>query len=255
MSGFAISRRPGSDGGEPMSVRTPVFVVCSPLQRVGKTLLARLLAEFFIADGRRVECFDVDSDQPSLADYLPDCTTMSAIADTRGQMALFDRLIRGDETPKIVDLGRAAFERFFTVVAQVGLAEEARRRRIQVVVLFIASPGPAATRAYAALLRWLPGIVLLPVHNEVLGRAMPRDGYPAGGGAALALRIPLLAPGLHRIATQPSFSFSRFRAGDIQGMTGSYRHELESWIKRVFVEFRELELRLLLATLRLSLSP
>jgi hypothetical protein len=236
-----------------MAVRTPVFVVCSPLERVGKTLLARLIAEFFIADSRGAECFDVNTDRPSLADYLPDHTTLSAIADTRGQMALFDRLIREDAVPKVVDLGHGAFDQFFTIVAQSGLAEEAERHQVQVVVLFVASVSAATAQAYATLMRWLPGLVLVPVHNEALGRTLPRGQYPAGSGASLPLRIPLLAGGPHRIVAQPGFSLSAFRTGKSQGISESYRYELESWIKRAFVEFRELELRLLLATLRLSL--
>jgi hypothetical protein len=238
-----------------MSVRTPVFVVCSPLERVGKTLVARLLADFFVADGRYIECFDVNTDHPSLADYQPYRTTPCAIADTRDQMALFDQLIRPDAAPKVIDLGHAAFERFFTVVGQVGFAEEAQRQGVQVVVLFVASPSPLAARAYATLQRWLPGLVLVPVQNEVLGRNLARELYPAAGAAALPLRIPQLATGLRRIVAPPSFSFADFRSGKYTEISESYRNELESWVRRVFVEFRELELRLLLATLRLSLRP
>jgi hypothetical protein len=232
-----------------MPVRTPVFVVCSPLERVGKTLLARLLAEFFIADGRSVECFDLNTDHPSLVDCLPRHTTVSTIAETRGQMELFDRLIRADATPKIVDLGHGAFERFFTVVGQVSLADEARKQGVQVVVLFVASPSPVAAQSYSTLHRWLPGIVLVPVHNEVLGRTFLRDRYPASG-PSLPVRIPLLAPGLHRIAADPGFSFAALRSGRFQDISEPYRFELESWTRRVFIEFRELELRLLLTTLR-----
>jgi hypothetical protein len=124
---------------------------------------------------------------------------------------------------------------------------------VQVVVLFVASPSPVAVRAYAALQRWLPGIVLVPVHNEVLGRLLRCDKYPTSAGASLSLRVPILAPGLHRIAVHPAFSFVDFRAERFNDISISYRIELDSWMKRVFVEFRELELRLLLATLRLSL--
>jgi hypothetical protein len=237
-----------------MAVATPVFVVCSPLQGVGKTLLARLLAEFFIADGHAVECFDLNTDRPSLVDYLPGCTMALAIADTRGQMALFERLIRADAAPRVVDLGHDSFERFFTLVAQIELAEEARRQHVQVIVLFVASPSPVAAQAYATLQRWLPGLVLVPVHNEVLGRTFPRDRYPPGGNASLALRLPLLATGLQRIVQQPGFSLSGFRLRRTQGIPEAYKFELESWLRRVFVEFRELELRLLLAALRLSLQ-
>jgi hypothetical protein len=235
-------------------VRTPVFIVCSPHERVGKTLLARMIAEFFISGGADIECFDLGAEEPSLIDYLPGCTTLATVADTRGQMALFDRLIRDDAVPKVVDLGARLFDQFFTVMAQVGLGEEARRRQVQVVVLFVVSPGPAAARAYGTLQRWLPGVVLAPVYNEVFGRGVRRDEYPTVGGASLPLRIPVLAAGLHRIVSHPGFSFTEFRSGLLQDIAGCYQSELESWVKRVIVEFRELELRLLLATLRLSLQ-
>jgi len=235
-------------------VRTPVFIVCSPLERVGKTLLARLLAEFFIGGGYEVECFDLNAEEPSLLDYLPGCTRPARIDDTRGQMALFDELVRGDAVPKVVDLGHRAFDPFFTITAQVGMAEEAWLRHVQVVALFIASPGPAAARAYTTLRQWLPGIVLAPVYNEALGRAQSRELYPTSGGASLPLRLPVLAAGLHRIVSHPGFSFAEFRSGTLRDITNPYQEELESWIRRVFLEFRELELRLMLTTLRLSLQ-
>ena len=237
-----------------MAVRTPVYVVCSPLDRVGKTLIARLFTEFFIAEDRYVEAFDLNSDQPSLFDYLPGCTRSAEIGDTRGQMALFDRLIRDDGAPKVIDLGHGAFEPFFRIVGQVGFVEEARHLGIQVIALFIAHPGPVSVRAYATLQRWLQGLVLVPVHNEGIVRGQNRQQFPTAGGASLPLRIPALAPGLQRIVNSPAFSFADLRHGRQGEIDQAYRPELESWMKRIFVEFRELELRLLLETLQLSLQ-
>ena len=71
-------------------------------------------------------------------------------------MALFNSLVRPDQVPKVVDLGHVAFDKFFIVAGQVGLAEEAERHAVQVVALFVASPDPAAMEAYAVLQRWLP---------------------------------------------------------------------------------------------------
>jgi len=237
-----------------MAVKTPVFIVCSPLQGVGKTLIARLLAEFFISEGRYAACFDLNADQPALVDYLPDWTTVSELTETIGQMRLFDSLIRGDSVPKIVDLGHGIFDQFFTIAAKVGLADEALRRQVQVVVLFVASSSPVAAQAYGTLARWLPGLVMVPVHNELLGRAPGRQHYPPPAGASLPLRIPLLAAGLRRIANEPGFSFAELRDGKYRDLQEPYRSDLESWVRQIFVEFRELELRLLLATLRLSLQ-
>lgn len=234
-----------------MPVRTPVYIVCSPLDRVGKTLLARLLTEFFIADDRYVEAFDLNASRPSLVDYLPGCTVIADIADTQGQMALFDRLIRDDEAPKVVDLGYRAFEQFFTILAQVGLLPEARRRKVQVVVLFVASPDPPSIAAYTALQRWLPGLVLVPVHNDALVRGPQRGKFSTGSGIGLPLRLPLLATAVAQMVSDTSFSFAEFRLKRPADEALPFRFELDSWLRRVFVEFRELELRLLLATLRL----
>ena len=83
-----------------MARRTPVFIACSPRPRVGKTLLARLLTEFYRAEGRPVAAFDVNPNEFMLVDYLPRYTAVASIGDTLGQMALFDELITPDEPPR-----------------------------------------------------------------------------------------------------------------------------------------------------------
>src|SRR5580704_11424467 len=96
-----------------MQRRTPIYLICSPRPRVGGTLVARLLTEFIHGDGRPVVAFDVNYDDFALADWLPLHTTIAKIADTRGQIALFDELIDNDDTVKIVDIGAWSFDRFF----------------------------------------------------------------------------------------------------------------------------------------------
>src|SRR5215469_14078161 len=76
--------------------RTPVFLICSPRPRVGKTLIARLLTEFFLFDGRSAAAFDTSPNDTSLSHYLPEWTIPATISDIKSQMALFDRLIIND---------------------------------------------------------------------------------------------------------------------------------------------------------------
>src|SRR5690242_12285809 len=123
-----------------MPVTTPVYLVASPRRGVGKTLIARLLTEFFISEDRYVEAFDLNVSAPSLIDYLPGCTAPATLADTPGQMALFDRLVRNDRTPKVVDLGVDAFERFFSIAARIGFFEESHCQTVRIVVMFVAAP-------------------------------------------------------------------------------------------------------------------
>ena len=63
------------------------------------------------------------------------------------------------------------------------------------------------------------------------------------------MRIPVLSPFLKSIVDKPGFSFDDY----LDRQTGM-RTELHEWIDRIFMEFRELELRLLLRELKGSLT-
>ena len=88
----------------------PVYIVTSPNQKVGKTLIARLLIEFFQASGRAVEGYDLQSRKPALAERFPHLVRSVDIGDTRGQMQVFDRLLTNNTTTKIVDLRSGPFD-------------------------------------------------------------------------------------------------------------------------------------------------
>ncbi|HXX04632.1 MAG TPA: hypothetical protein VEJ37_09880, partial [Xanthobacteraceae bacterium] len=70
-----------------------IYIVASPQPRVGKTLIARLLLEFHRADRRPLVGYDLSPRAPALAERFPELVWPLDIAETRGQMQLFDRLI------------------------------------------------------------------------------------------------------------------------------------------------------------------
>jgi hypothetical protein len=230
-----------------MRRRTPVYVICSPRPRVGKTLLARLMVEFFLTEGRSVAAFDVNPNEFALAEFLPRHTAKANLNETLGQMALFDKLIQHDEVPKVVDLGYAAFEAFFDLMQEIDFLHEARRRSIMPVLLFVANPDRTSRKSYDMLhdrFRLLP---LIPVYNEANAQEHHyREAFPAEHGSPL--RIPALPPVLKGVTDKPAFSFADFL--DKSANTETLLHP---WIRRVFIELRELELRLLLDQLRFSL--
>ena len=170
---------------------TPLYVVCSPCRRVGKTLLSRLLAEFYGVNHRPVAAFDLADEGPQLADYLPGITTIADIGDTRGQMAFFDRLIADDVGARIIDLSHRVFKNFFTVVQDIRFFEEARHRSIEPLILFVVEQDPKSAKAYAMLRHQLSEASLLPVRNQInavaIGRAPQNANVPP-----TSLDIPLL---------------------------------------------------------------
>jgi hypothetical protein len=237
-----------------MSRPTHVYIVASPRPRTGRTLLARALVEFFDTDERPVSAFDLDTMDSALAAFLPDVTLRADIRDTRGQVALFDELIIDNERPKVVDVHAPDFEAFFNVMEQIGFAVEAPRHAVDPIILFCANAEQKSVKAYTRLRTRFPGITLVPVYNDGVVRGFNlRNDFPPTSETALPLRIPAMSPALRAIIEGKPFSFAEFRRRPPARMQELLQAELNSWLKRVFLQFREMELRLLLSNLRGSL--
>jgi hypothetical protein len=225
-----------------MPGRTPVFIVTSARPRVGKTLIARALTEYFCALRRPVAAFDVNPDDFKLIDYLPAYTAAASIDNIRGEMALFDQLVMEDGVPKVVDLGNATFERFFAVMQQIDFMTEAKRRAIAPMVLFVADPDERARQGYAMIGGRFPELPLVAVLNENIPQlARYRANFPPSRRGGDPMRIPALSPVIRSVVDRPHFSFV-----DYAGKTPDMTSELFDWMRRVFIAFRELEVRLLL---------
>jgi hypothetical protein len=221
----------------------PLYVVCSPRRGVGKTLLCRALAEFHLIDDRPVAAFDLAEDEPQLVDYLPGCTTLVNISDTQGQMAFFDRLVADQEATKVVDLGHRTFKDFFVVTQQIGVFEEARRNGIEPVILFLIDLDPKTAKAYAILQRWFRDASLLPVRNPFVSRRVPfGEDFANTSAIPVAAEIPVLAAGLRGLVDQRGFSFAEFWRTTPVRLPERLDDELRAWMKRVFLQIREIEL-------------
>ena len=236
-----------------MSLRSSITIVASPRPRVGKTLLARLLADFYLQEGRSVATFDLNAGERTLAQFLPEKTTLATVRDINGQMALFDRLIADEDTTKVVDIGHESFESFFSVAHQIGFIDEARLRSVAVAILFTVTPDQTSVEAYRNLRARFARAILAPVHNEIFGPAQHRDKYPVASGNPGIVRLPVLAPGLRRYIDTPPFSFANSNMGNAVGIPIAAHVELQRWLRRVYLEFRELDLRILLTDLQGSI--
>ena len=197
--------------------------------------------------------FDVNSGEGTLARFLPGYTKVAEITDIKGQMALFDRLVADDGATKIVDLGHESFEAFVKLASQIGFAEEARRRGIVPAILFVITPDRTSVEAYRRLRSRLPQATLAPLHNEMLGPAQHRDKYPTRGRGATLVRLPVLALGLRRYIENPPFSFSDAWLANSRDIPLDVHIELQRWLRKSYLEFREFNLRILLAELQSSI--
>jgi hypothetical protein len=213
-------------------------LVASPRPRVGKTLLARLLADFHLHEGRSVAAFDLNVGERTLAQFLSEKTTVATIRDINGQMVLFDRLVADEDITKVIDLGHESFESFFSVAHQIGFVEEARRRSVAVAILFTVTPDDSDVSAQRN------------VRTRAASRQVSAGQWKFGDGAST-----VLAPGLRRYIEMPPFSFADSNIGNAVGIPFNAHIELQRWLRRIYLEFRELDLRILLADLQASIPP
>lgn len=245
-----------------MSGSTRVFIVCSPRPRTGKTLVARLTAEFCLANSKSigqaeakpVVGYDLSPYEPGLSAFLPAITTQSSLDDTRGQIALFDQLVLDDDRAKVVDLSHMVLEKFFTLAFDIGFAEEARSRGISAIVLYIVDPSPIAVRTYAILREKFPALTFLPIYNDAISRGLEiRRLFPATAPSPLPLQIPQISSALRVQVDRRPFSFREFRASPPAFTSEHLREEMASFMKRVFRQLREAELAQLMQKLSSSL--
>jgi hypothetical protein len=216
----------------------PVFIVCSPRPRVGKTLVARLVLDFHLYTGRPVLPFDANPNDPVLSDFFE--SESVSVADTQGQMELFDQLIVADGVAKVVDVASDQFDTFFDVMHKIGFAGEAERAGIPVVILYVVEDHVRSADAYRRLVDRFPDVTLVPVHNE-LTESYNDPMAPHPPVSAPAIHIPPLPPYLDGVIRRRGFSFAHHLQRGIDQPT-----QLDRWAARPFVALHELQMRLAL---------
>lgn len=221
---------------------TPLYVVCSPRRCGGKTLVSRLLTEFYVLDDCPVTAFDLSDEGPQLADYLPQFTTIADINDIRGQVAFLERLIAENEGAKIIDVSHRAFKKFFMILQKIRLFEEARLHSIEPLILFIADADSKSSEAYASLRRRFTEASLLPVRNMADTSAISLCDTPSTVlMAPAALEVPLLRFSLRALVDRQHFSFAEFWRSKPENLPNSLDDQLRNWVECVFVQFRAVE--------------
>lgn len=241
-----------------MSFRHSVYIVASPRPRVGKTLLSRVLIGYHAHEGRTARAFDLGQSQGQadnrLQRFAPDDTVTAEIGSVQGQMALFDQLVSEEGGGKIVDVGAESFAAFFDIAHRIGFAEEARKRAVAPVILFMISSDKAAGDAYRSLRARFPAAALTPVHNEMLGPTQHRDRFPTTDRSGTIFRLPALAAASRKFIETPPFSFADDRLANARNIPLDAHIELQRWLRKTYIELRELDLRVLLGELQSSLK-
>jgi hypothetical protein len=228
-----------------MRRRTLVYFVCSPHSRTGVTTAARLLTDYYLSRGVAVEGFDTDTREPCYAVLFPDLSRVVDVSDIRGQITLFDRLLVPNDTPKIVDVWSQYFDRFYSVIAEIGFLEEARRAGVEPIVLYQADASRSAANSARLLNVAWPLLWITVIHNEGAAPLGNRayeilSAYPARGKFVIGKLDGPVAEWLE----EQDLSLSGFLREPPASMSIVVRAALKNWILPIFTQFQSFELRL-----------
>lgn len=227
-----------------MTRGAPVYLVCSPHGRVGTSTTARLLADYHRIEKRPFTVFDTDPHERVLAGFFPGESTVADLSLTRGQIALFDRLLLQGPEARIVDIWSRAYRQFFTQALDIGFFEEAARVGLAPIVLFVTDGSWSSVEAASRILQTWPGMPLIVVADE--GAAPLGDAaldHLSSFPSERNFQISDLDPIVRRQIEQPGFSLSRFFLAPPSGMSLVIRADLLAWLRRIFAQFQSYELR------------
>ncbi|MGP8231300.1 MAG: hypothetical protein ACLQL2_01355 [Methylovirgula sp.] len=227
-----------------MTARTFVFVVCSLSGRVGKTMTARLLADYYLASRRSFRGFDTDAHEPGFALRFSERVAIADLNTIQGQMALIDPLLADDGVPKIVDLWHRTLEPFFALIDNTGFVAEALARGVEPILLYVDDGTPRTAEVTARIAERYPGLRLILVEDEIVNREPGGEPAPQ---TAHSFRIGKLDPTLRATIDEPGFSLSRFMLAPPADMSIVLRAALRDWVWRIFSQFKSFELRMTLS--------
>jgi hypothetical protein len=255
-------RKPPSDPDGTQAARpTPAAIVASLHARTGKTLLARVLGDYFALSGRPPLVFDTDITEQTLRASFPFDTVVVDLAETRDQMTLFDTLARRSPEARVVDVSHHAFRKFFKVMFESQFGAEAHLRSVEPIIFYIADRGTDAYEEARHLRARFAECSFVLVDNAVTGRVKEKTrrsaAYHEMQEHDLRMTLPLFdseladaldddpALSLGDIVSQP---LSRSNQASMPGeLPFDQRAALRNWVMQAFRDIhrltREIELR------------
>ena len=210
-----------------------VYITASDQHRNGKTLLARLLADYLLLDGRDPFMIDTDAPEGPLRSFFPGRTALADFAAMPGQMKLFDTIIASPGRDYVVDLPARHTEGFFKAADELGFFDELKKIGFRIIVFYVVDRHAASLRA-AKEIQKFPNIDLfVPVEIQHVGSFWPKTEGD--------LVIPALPPKLAIAISDKRFSLRSFVLGDVQQLPVEFQTELSNFLFEVLSNLSNLE--------------
>ncbi|MDO8533727.1 MAG: hypothetical protein Q7S17_03170 [Xanthobacteraceae bacterium] len=190
------------------------IIVASLRARNGKTLLARLIADYFLLTGDKPEIFDTDAVERKLAGFFPELSTVIDLDRVPDQMKLFDTLQAALPATQVIDVTHRSFQKFFKLMRDIDYAAEARSRGIEPVIFYIPDRDPESYEQGRLLRERCKDCSFVLVENAFVGEigkdTRRSTAYAAFKSHYLRMTLPQLDPFFTGVIEDPKLSLSDF---------------------------------------------
>ncbi len=216
-----------------MAIQPTIYIIASDQHRNGKTLLARLLVDYLMLDGRDPFVIDTDAPDGPLRSFFPGRTALADFAAIKGQMKLFDTLLAAPGRDYVIDLPARHTENFFAAERDLSFFLECKKLGFRIFLFFVVDQSIISLKA-ARLLQHYPGVDLfVPVRNQLVRSAWDEDDG--------SLTLPFLPAPVASAISNKRFSFRNFVQGDTQGLAADMVPELQTFLYETLNNLSNLE--------------
>lgn len=224
-----------------MATKPTVYIICSDSNRNGKTLLARLIIDYLLLDGKDPFAIDADAPEGPLRQLFPGRTLLADFAKMEGQMKLFDTILASPGRDYVIDLPVRHTLPFFKALTDIDFLKELRVRGFRIIMCYVVDRTQASVYA-AHEAEEIEGLDLfVPVCNENVGTAWLD---------AAMLKLEALPRDVAVAISERRFSLRSFVLGDAQGLTEIQRLALNGFLVSALSALNQLDIDMSLKKLR-----
>jgi hypothetical protein len=220
------------------AISAHIHIICSDRPRNGKTLLARLYADWLSLRGAdRLRVFDTDVPHGSIIQWFPDNTTLIDISRTIDHVKMLDEMIRETDVNYVVDLQSSLLDRFFEIFHDIAFDEGAAEAGIGVAVFFILDRSMRSIEAAKRTREKLRKAEFILVRNDAIGDILHE---PKAAELYLSIprdrdiRIPKLSNEARDMVERLGFSFAAFLTGKAEEVPVAARFEIWNFLEAIY---------------------
>ncbi|MBL8907915.1 MAG: hypothetical protein JNM20_14680 [Rhizobiales bacterium] len=219
-------------------------IICSDRPRNGKTLVARLIADYHLLCQHETEIFDLSSDPRGLTLYFPVRGRRTDLTKTADQMALLDRALTSPPHDCVVYVPPHLNGEFFNYLHQFDFSAAARAHHIEIIIYYVVDKASGSLSAAEAVRVGNPDNRFIIVWNEAFLPSV-REGFATGLLNTLKkdgqLVLPKLPPNLLKPVEDPGFSFSNFVLSDEPRLPSAMADQLKEFLADIFRQLDAIE--------------